>query len=420
MRTLFLSCLLCFSILRLDSQGPAHPGIWLDLPEVNLQVDENGALSLPKSPISHFLIHLNRQQQQINYGSVTAKINTMSAGPVMNTVSRPEGIVCEFDLKRYANFLLRPGRNSVEISYSDPYNRVHYASFLLDVGGLGETVAGRGIATAKALQPDRRPGAKFAVVVGISRYKNSGSGIPNLRYATADASAFRDFLLSPQGGSFPRDNIKVLLDEDATVQNVRSALFTFLTTPGPQDIVVLYWAGHGAADPNDQRNLYLLTYDTRIDDMGGTALRMEEFQDVYRSMKAKRVVTFTDSCHSYGISGLKKGASEKENNLINQYLAAYAGLEDRAVITASDISQLSFEGEKWGGGHGVFTYYLLRGLSGEADKNKDGTVTAGELFQYVHDQVSLETHAKQTPVALPGLAQSVPLSGTGMRAAGPN
>jgi hypothetical protein len=128
-----------------------------------------------------------------------------------------------------------------------------------------------------------------------------------------------------------------------------------------------------------------------------------------------RVVTFTDSCHSFGISGARYGVQQQGNNLVNQYVQQYARGEERAVMTASDVSQLSFKSEKWGGGHSVFPYFLLRRLQGEADVNKDGTVTAGELFAYIHDHVAAETQSQQTPVALPGLAENLPLSGIATR-----
>jgi len=266
-----------------------------------------------------------------------------------------------------------------------------------------------------SITPDRASATKFAVIVGVSHYANSGTGFSNLRYADQDAKSVLDFLLSPDGGSFPKENIRVLLNEDATSQNVRSAFFTFLTRAQPEDEVVLYIAGHGAPDPNDPRNLYLLTYDTKLDDMGGTAFPMFQLQDVFnRVLKAKRVVTFADTCHSYGFSG-QRDRKKKSNNLFNQYVARYANQADRAVITASDISQLSQESEQWGGGHGVFTYYLLKGLRGEADFNKDGTVTAGELFAYVRDNVLKATGGDQSPMALPGLAERIPLSGASLR-----
>ena len=69
-----------------------------------------------------------------------------------------------------------------------------------------------------------------------------------------------------------------------------------------------------------------------------------------------------------------------------------------AVLTASGAKQRSLEGEQWGGGHGVFTYYLLKGLQGEADNPpRDGKVTFGELSLYVSERVRRETKNAQCP-----------------------
>jgi len=418
---IFPALLAVLLMLPLRASPPADEKsqIWMEIPEASLNVDGNSGAELATAEISHFVIHINRQTNQISYGSILSKINTEAANILMTTTSTPAGIVCNFDLSHHAGFKLHPGRNSVEMSFTDPFNRPHYASFLLQVTDKDKDKGKRGapaVARKPAAPPEKLTGDKYAVVVGVSKYKYAGAGLTNLRFADRDATNFRDFLLSADGGSFPKENILFLVNEDATSENLRSALFTFLTRPRPQDLVVIYFAGHGAPDPNDPRNLYLLTYDAKPDNMGGTAFLMSQLQDVFRLiLKARRVVTFTDSCHSFGISGARYGQPQQGNNLINQYMQEYARGEERAVITASDVSQLSFEGDKWGGGHGVFTYYLLQGLAGAADANKDGTVTAGELFAYIHSKVADDTGNQQTPVALPGLADNLPLSGLAVR-----
>ncbi len=384
--------------------------IWLEIPEVEARIPGNGSAVIPAGDISHFRIRIAKSPQLVNFSTLFSKINTESANMVMTTTNTADGIICQFDLSLRAGFKFRRGRNSVEVSFKDRWQRLHYASFLIQTSGSQafqqQTVS---------LTPETHTGERYAVVVGISRYKFSSSGVPNLRYADRDASQFRDFLVSPGGGGFRPENIRLLLNEDATTRNIRSALFTFLTQPGPDDLVVIYFAGHGGADPNDPRNLYLLTHDTDPRDMGGTGFPMWEFQGVYmRILKAKRVVTFADSCHSYGISG--EASEPQQNNLINQYLASYATQASRAAITASDISELSYESEDWGGGHGVFTHFLLEGLGGQADFNEDGTVTAGELFPYLRTKVRSATEGRQNPTAFPGLAESLPLSGFALRA----
>lgn len=407
MRNLFHSARALLVLLVLSSSAQERSAIFLDIPLMNLRVDANSGTILPSADIDTFSIRLGKSSTQVEYGSIASKINTESANIIMTTASTPEGIVCTFDLSRRGGFKLKPGRNSVEISFLDRWKRLSYASFLLQIGTRSSEVK-----TYSAAAPERYTAEKYAVVVGISKYRHPSGGLTNLRFADRDASAFYDFLLSPSGGSFKKENVRLLLNEDATSQNVRSALFTFLTKPREQDLVILYFAGHGSPDPHDRRNLYLLTHDTQLADMGGTAFPMWQLQDVFvRILKAKRVVTFADSCHSYGVSGQLYGGSEKSNNLINQYLATYATSADRAVITASDISELSAESEKWGGGHGVFTHFVLEGLRGQGDVNQDGVVTAGELFHYVRGQVQKETDFQQTPIAMPGLAEALPLTG---------
>jgi len=419
-RSITLSLILLSALLALSIAGLSHATdadvtepITLEIPQMQLQLEPNSAVVITSTNFDEILVHVTRSPTQVTPGSLFTKINTQAANIIMTTTTMSDGILCKLDLTHHEGFHFQSGRNSVEFSFTDLRKRVHYASFLLQTSDTTTTRDQKRV----SITPDRpvTGASKFAVVVGIARYSDSAGGITSLQFADRDAQEFRDFLLSPDGGSFPSDNIRLLLNEDATAQNIRSALFTFLTKAQPQDEVVLYIAGHGAPDPNDPRNLYLLTYDTKIDDMGGTAFPMYQLQDVFaRVIKAKRVVTFADTCHSYGFSGAS-AHGKKSNNLVNQYLSRFANDSDRAVITASDISQLSYESDKWGGGHGVFTFFLLKGLHGEADFNKDGTVTAGELFAYIHDTVDKATEGQQSPMALPGLAEHLPLSGIALR-----
>ena len=384
--------------------------ITLEIPQLQLQVEPEGAVIIPSTDVDQLVIHVGKRPNQVNPGSIYTKLNTDASNMIMTTSAMADGVLCKLDLNHQQGFRLRKGRNSFEVSFTDSMQRVHYASFLIQTQDTTPSDNKR-----ISIKPDKAHSAdKYAVIVGIARYADTAGGVTSLQFADRDAKDFQEFLLSPDGGSFPKDHVRILLNEDATAQNVRSALFTFLTKAQPQDQVVLYVAGHGAPDPNDPRNLYLLTYDTKLDDMGGTAFPMWQLQDVFtRVLKAKRVITFADTCHSYGFSGERRG--KKSNNLVNQYVAKAANDSDRAVITASDISQLSYESDKWGGGHGVFTFFLLKGLQGEADFNKDGTVTAGELFAFIHDNVDKATAGNQSPMALPGLAERLPLSGVGLR-----
>jgi hypothetical protein len=283
--TILAGVLAAVAFLPANADDGSEP-IVLQIPQLEFNLDANLAATIETPNFEAMNIRISRTPQQVSYGSIYAKINTESANIVMTVSSDDEGILCKFDLGHRAGFHMHPGRNSVELEYKDGMERVHYASFILQTEEKAPAPARR-----TNITPDRAAAGKFAVVIGIAQYQNSGSGLSNLQFADKDAQDFRDFLLSPEGGAFQKDHVRVLLDADATSQNVRSAFYTFLTQAQPTDEVVIYIAGHGAPDPNDPRNLYLLTYDTKLDDMGGTAFPMRQIQDVFANvLKAKRVL----------------------------------------------------------------------------------------------------------------------------------
>jgi hypothetical protein len=255
-------------------------------------------------------------------------------------------------------------------------------------------------------------GRKFALIVGVSRYKYHEGGLGDLGFPDADARSVRDFLVSPQGGKFAPTDITFLENEQATVEGVRAALNRFLPRAGAGDLIFIFLAGHGAPDPYAPQNLYFLLHDTKVADMPNTALPMTELQEVLdHQVRAERVVTFVDTCHSAGLSGAKivtRGGLE--NNLINLYASRLFTETGRAVLTSSDVNELSQESVRWGGGHGIFSWALLEGLRGEADGNSDHFITAGELFNYVRDRVRVETYFRQNPRALPGLNTDLTLA----------
>lgn len=254
-------------------------------------------------------------------------------------------------------------------------------------------------------------GKKFAIVIGVSRYKHLESGLSNLDYADADAQAVRDFLIQPEGGKFDRNNILYLENEQATLSAVRGAINEFLPKSGPNDLLYVFLAGHGGPDPYAPQNLYFVLHDTKLSDMSGTALLMTELQEALNGARARRKIVFVDTCHSAGLTGeqLVK-ARGTENNLLNFYAARLFNEAGSAVLTSSDINEVSQESQKWGGGHGIFTFALLEGLGGKADANNDKFITAGELFAYVRERVRTATNFNQNPRALPGLSASFTLA----------
>jgi uncharacterized caspase-like protein len=121
-----------------------------------------------------------------------------------------------------------------------------------------------------------------------------------------------------------------------------------------------------------------------------------------RFIKARKVVVIADACHSGGIGHsfdiARRATRGITVNPISSGIQSLSKVGDGiAVISASDDRQFSQEGKQWGGGHGVFTHFLLKGLKGEADYNKDGRITLGELIPYLSEQVRRETSNAQAP-----------------------
>ncbi len=242
----------------------------------------------------------------------------------------------------------------------------------------------------------------WAVVIGVSSYADSR--IPSLRYAAADAKAFYDWLVSGAGGRYAPSHVRLLLNESATAANIKESLFSWLKQAIEEDVVVIYFSGHGSPDsPDTPQNLYLLPHDSRYDAISSTGFPMWDVETALkRFVKAKRVVVLADACHSGGVGAgfdmARRAVGDQQPNRIAAGLQGLASVGDGiVVISASDDRQLSVESAKFGGGHGVFTHYLLEGLKGAADYNKDGTVTLGELIPYLSENVRRQTLNAQSP-----------------------
>ena len=251
--------------------------------------------------------------------------------------------------------------------------------------------------------PPALRGVRWAVVIGISGYKDTR--IPTLRYASDDANSFYNWLISPKGGKYAPANVKLLLNKNATNRNFKSALFVWLKRALKEDMVTIYFAGHGSPEsPDSPNNLFLLPYDTQYDNIAATGFPMWDIGTALdRFIKAKKVVIIADACHAGGI-GQSFDVARRSNrairvNPVGTRLQDLSKVEDGVcVISASSEKQLSQESENWGGGHGVFTYFLLKALKGDADYNNDNRVTLGELILYVPEQVRSATKNAQSPI----------------------
>jgi tetratricopeptide (TPR) repeat protein/uncharacterized caspase-like protein len=239
----------------------------------------------------------------------------------------------------------------------------------------------------------------YAVVVGISNYENAA--IPSLQYAHRDAKAFAAYLQTIAGGNVSPTHIRLLTGEAATTAAVYDALQWVMNTAGENDLVYFYFAGHGDMENVTIYKLgFLLTYNTPANNYVNNSIRLEDlnnFANTLSAGKKAKVVLITDACHS----GKLAGSGYRGNFLVGNQLRTTVANEIR--ITSCSPSELSNENEAWGGGRGVFSFYLINGLIGFADKIQDGYVRLNEIKNYVDSAVAADPVLKankvtQTPV----------------------
>ena len=232
----------------------------------------------------------------------------------------------------------------------------------------------------------------YAVVIGIGKYQDHK--IPKLKYTTVDAEEIYNILTDPQYGNFPENQVKLLIDEQATYNNIKSAIGTWLKrNTRKDDTVIIFFAGHGA--PEDEKT-YWVTYNANVDDLYGTALSNDEIADMLDRVEAKIMVAFLDSC--YSAATVNRTDKKRSIMIVKDPFQKFKG-KGRVIITSSDGKEQSVEIEKFG--HGVFTHYLLKALKGEADENKDGFIELDEVWDYVKYRVTDTARrygSTQTPI----------------------
>jgi hypothetical protein len=237
----------------------------------------------------------------------------------------------------------------------------------------------------------------FALVVGINSYPQ----LPQLKYAVNDARAFYRVLI--ENAHIPADNITLLLNEQATLRNLRSLLGTRLKeAAGVDDTVIIYFAGHRATDRDaaspdgDGLEKYILAFDSDPTDLFSSALPMRDIALVFNRIRSERLIFIIDSCYSGATGGRTVSITGVRANIADNFLERIAGGKGKVILTASAANEVSAEKDDLQ--HGVFTYYLLAGLRGAADSDKDGVITVDEAYRYLSDQVPKATAQEQHPV----------------------
>lgn len=257
-------------------------------------------------------------------------------------------------------------------------------------------------AYAQELRSLKKKGITRAVVVGISNYQDEG--IKDLRYADRDAALFANFLKSKPGGGLIDQQLIMLANEQATMAAIQSALEWLLHNTRKNDQAIFYFAGHGDVETIDHEEKgYLLAYDTPKNNYRLNAIDLQYLsQDIIArlSEKGAKVIVITDACHSGALAGEKIGGREVTANELMKRFA------NEIKIMSCQPYELSLEGPEYGGGRGVFSYYLISGLqSGQADQNRDQQVDLFELEIFLQEHIRSATEKRQHPDVFGGKKQ---------------
>ena len=231
----------------------------------------------------------------------------------------------------------------------------------------------------------------YALIVGASRYEHFKS----LKYTDDDAYRIYAFLRSPEGGAVPDDHIRILIDESAIADNIYKGLDEITSMAGPEDVVLVYLAGHGL------QGFYVPT------DSDGYSNRVEyeEIKQRLTLCEARQKLVIADACYSGSLLAVKTPMFESVDLFYKKLSASGGGT---AFLLSSKSEEYSLESQ--GLRQGIFSHYLVQGLKGNADKNGDRLVNLDELYNYVYANVRTYSGNLQSPVLAGDIDRTMPLS----------
>jgi len=323
---------------------------------------------------------------------------------------RPAGAAGGDEVDLRVRVSLEPGSNSIVVSAYNVENE--RAEITRTVHRLEER-AGTAAAAAPALVPhadvDRfilgaspaRPDSRrWAVVIGIEQYRRA----PRVAFATRDAYAMREYAIRLLG--VPSEQVLLLVDDQATKAEMQVLLeerLQQLIRAG--DTVYVYFAGHGAPEVKT-RTAYLLPADGNPQSLRLTGYSLKDFYAALGQLKADRVLVFLDACFS-GLVARGKGSEM----LLAEARPGVIEVDNPAIVYENVVSFAAAQNDQLSNAyneaaHGLFTYFLLKGLGGGATA-ASGQLSLSGLAQYVKDQVNRTSrqlfgeNQHQTPVVNP-------------------
>ena len=228
----------------------------------------------------------------------------------------------------------------------------------------------------------------LALIIGISDYSKTNA---NAIYADKDAQQFYDYATMKLG--VPARNVKELVNDKADLGEIGLAVQDWIARSAKKNKtdIYIFFAGHGLAS-DDGKDMYLLPYDGRPRLLDKTALLRDELFKEIQQSNPRSVTVFLDTCYSGTTRGTDMLIASrpimikaKEQSIPNNFTVFSAAAGDQ---TSKPLEEAK---------HGMFSYFLMKGMEGDADTNSDNKITAQELHNYVKENVTQQSSGSQTP-----------------------
>jgi len=218
----------------------------------------------------------------------------------------------------------------------------------------------------------------YAIVIGLERYRQK---LPAANFATHDARTVSEYLTKVLG--YPEENVVLLTNEQAALGDFVKYIEKWLPNNVEKNSkVFVYYSGHGAPSPYTG-DAYLVPYDGDPAFIDETGYSLKRMYDALSKLPAREVLVALDSCFSGGggRSVIAKGA----RSLVAKMKVPELTASNLVVLSASSESQISSTYDEKG--HGLFTYFLLKGIKHEEVVSSDGSIRTEDLFGYLKPQV---------------------------------
>ena len=242
-----------------------------------------------------------------------------------------------------------------------------------------------------SLNPTSRPARDnsnaIALIIGVAEYSKTAPA----EFADKDAQVFYDYAHLKLG--IPQNRIQVLVNDKADEVGLLTGVNKWLkrsVKQGESDVYI-FFAGHGLAS-DDGDTAYLIPYDGAPDFLERTAISRDEVFREVSSVNPRSVTVFLDTCYSGDTRGESRLIAGRPLGIKLQEQSLPAGF---TVLTAAGGDQIAKPLKE--AQHGMFSYFLMKGMEGDADTNSDNQITARELHSYVRENVVQQSGGSQVP-----------------------